>query len=44
MLNNQQITAIDNEITRLQNIQANGDLATYIAGRVDSLKWAKENL
>jgi hypothetical protein len=48
MLNDQQITAIDNEISRLkQKASEHKDLPdfdVYIHARIESLKWAKENL
>ena len=47
MLNNEQIARIDEEITRLENRKQDEipeDAKTYIDGRIDALKWAKESL
>lgn len=45
-MNDQQTEKIDAEINRLKELmyRSNGDLVTYIEGRIDSYKWIKENM
>lgn len=46
-MNKEQIKIIEQEIFRLMNRKIKSDipdLQVYIDGRIDSLKWVKENL